>query len=154
MTSPSTSGQPDFQTAFRGRFSNLLSWDSLDTLWQAVRAQAGAGWYIYAIGMPAPTQPASADDVIRFIDAVDALLRHDHREEYCGIVYVDNTEAPTLVKIFDPHNLGTSCGSSKNAPLPGWILSRLPPEPLTDKRPLPAARQRWWRTLWNADANG
>jgi hypothetical protein len=153
MTSPSTSGHADFHTAFRGRFSNLLTWDSLDTLWQTVRAQAGAGWYIYAIGMPAPTRPASADDVKRFVDALDALLRHDHREDYCGIVYVDNREAPTLVKIFDPHNLGTSCGSSKHAPLPGWILSRLPPEPLVDKRSLPAGRQRWWHALWNADVN-
>jgi len=155
MTNPSTScGQANFSSAFRGRFCNLLTWDSLDALWQTLRAETGAGWYIYAIGMPVPEQPASAAALRRFIDAVDALLRHDHREDYCGIVYVDNPQAPTLIKIFDPHNLGTSCGSSKNPPLPGWVLSRLPPEPLDDKRPLPASRQRWWRELWGTDANG
>jgi hypothetical protein len=148
MTNASPSPRPDFEIAFRGRFASLLSWESLDALWQAVRARADAGWYVYAIGMPTPTRPASAAEVERFLDAIDALLRHDHREDYCGIVYADDPRAPTLVKIFDPHNLGTSCGSSKHPPLPGWVLSLLPPVPLLDRRPLPASRQRWWNALW------
>jgi hypothetical protein len=137
-----------FHAAFRGTFTSLLSWEALAALWDTVRARADAGWYIYAIGTPVPGTPRSADEVRRFIDAVDALLRKDHREDYCGIVYADSKDEPTFIKIFDPNNLGVSCGFSKNPPLPGWLLTRVPPEPLADRRPLPGNRQRWWDALW------
>lgn len=145
---PARDAAPDFHAAFRGHFSSLLTWNDLDGFWHIVRERSGAGWYIYALGLPAPTIPSRADEVHKFIDAVDTLLRKDHHEDYCGIVYVDSKDNPTFIKIFDPNHLGTSCGSSKNSPLPGWILSLLPPSALTDKRPLPEGRRRWWNTLW------
>lgn len=43
------------------------------------------------------------------------------------IVYADDLENPRLINICDPDKRGSSCGSSKNPPLPGWIMSRLPP---------------------------
>jgi hypothetical protein len=55
------------------------------------------------------------------------LLRDEHRESYCGIVYADDLDKPRLIKIYDPNNLGSSCGSSKNPPGPGWIMSRCAP---------------------------
>jgi hypothetical protein len=137
-----------FYKAFRGNFTSLLSWQQLDEFWNVVRRKADAGWYIYAIGTPVPAQPSTPEAVAKFITEVDALLRNDHREDYCGIVYADSKENPTLVKIFDPNNLGVSCGFSNNPPLPGWVLSLIPPQPLESKRPLPAGRQRWWQALW------
>ncbi len=137
-----------FHQAFRGNFSSLLSWQQLDEFWNVVRHNAGAGWYLYAIGTPAPTQPASAADVVKFIAEVDKLLHEEHYEDYCGIVYTDSREAPTMIKIFDPNNLGVSCGYSNNPPLPGWLMSLIPPQPLESRRPLPASRERWWQTLW------
>ncbi len=35
-----------------------------------------------------------------------------------GIVYVDDPVAPSLIKIYDPNNLGSTCGSSAD-PLSG-----------------------------------
>jgi hypothetical protein len=137
-----------FLTAFRGSFSSLLSWEQLDAFWNVLRAQADAGWYVYAIGLPVPNAPRGATEVEKFIAAVDALLRQEHHEDYCGIVYVDHKETPTFIKIFDPNFLGSSCGTSKNPPAPGWVLSLLPPQPLDAKRPLPASRARWWDELW------
>jgi len=137
-----------FYKAFRGNFTSLLSWQQLDEFWNVVRQKAGGGWYIYAIGTPVPTQPSTSEAVAKFITEVDALLRNDHHEDYCGIVYADSKENPTLVKIFDPNNLGVSCGFSNNPPLPGWVLSLIPPQPLESKRPLPAGRHRWWQALW------
>lgn len=137
-----------FTRAFRGSFSSLLSWQQLSEFWDAVRRKADAGWYVYAIGTPIPTRPATAAEVEKFLQAIDALLRQEHREDYCGIVYADNTQDPSFIKIFDPDNLGVSCGFSKNPPLPGWILSLLPPQALESRRPLPAGRQRWWQALW------
>jgi len=112
-----------------------------------LRAQANKGWYIYAIGLPVPQQAASVANVESFIDAVDKLLRLEHDEEYCGIVYTDDTENPSFVKIYDPNHLGVSCGCSKNPPLPGWSLSLTRPQLLEDRRILSANRVRWWQSL-------
>ncbi len=137
-----------FHTAFRGYFTSLLSWNQLDVFWEVVRQHASAGWYLYAVGEAVPTQPSSAEQVLEFIRKIDALLRAEHHEDYCGIVYTDSKTEPQLIKIFDPNNLGVSCGYSDNPPLPGWIMSTIAPQELRDRRPLPGNRRRWWQKLW------
>ena len=141
----SVAGQSEFQRAYAGRFWSVMSWDQLTAFWQ--RLDADAGWYLYALGETPPAAPADAATVTGFISKVDALLREDHRESYCGIVYADNLDAPRFVKIYDPNNLGSSCGSSKNPPPPGWIMSLLPPEPVAGSRPAPEGRRRWWQSV-------
>jgi hypothetical protein len=137
-----------FHQAFRGNFTSLLSWQQLEEFWEVVRRKAGAGWYIYAIGTPVPARTSSPEDVIKFITEVNSLLRDEHYEDYCGIVYTDSKEDPAMIKIFDPNNLGVSCGFSNNPPPPGWLLSLIRPQPLESRRPLPSGRQRWWQALW------
>jgi hypothetical protein len=136
----------DFKTAFYGTFYSLMSWKQLTEFWS--RVDPHAGWHLYAIGEPVPTAPASAEEVSRFVLEVDALLRRDHKEDYCAIVYADNLENPTLIKIYDPNNLGVSCGSSKNPPLPGWVMSVMQPTEMQPKGIVPAGRQRWWQSLF------
>ncbi|MHB8453340.1 MAG: hypothetical protein ACYDDO_01325 [Acidiferrobacterales bacterium] len=136
-----------FYAAFRGSFSGVLSWKDLDTFWGVVRSNANAGWYIYAVGELPPTAPSTAEQVNTFVAEIDALLRHEHQEDYCGIVYVDDAAVPSLIKIFDPNNLGVQCGFSDSPPLPGWIMTRLPPCDLKESR-LPGNRRRWWHRLW------
>lgn len=137
-----------FYEAFRGRFSGVLSWEQLDAFWEVLRARAADGWYLYAVGEAVPAAPAAAEQVERFVGEIDALLRREHQEDYCGIVYADSVSEPTFIKIFDPNNLGVQCGFSDNPPLPGWVMSRLPPSDLREKRPLPGNRRRWWQRLW------
>lgn len=137
-----------FYLAFRGSFTSIMQWSQLDAFWDTLRARADAGWYVYCVGEPVPHHALNASQVQKFIQEVDTLLRRDHDESYCGIVYTDSKTDPTFVKIFDPNHLGASCGSSKNPPLPGWILSLLPPAHLESKRPLPEGRRRWWKGLW------
>lgn len=137
----------DFLAQYRGQFTSLLSWAALDAFWQVVRARADRGWYIYAIGEGAPIAPSDAATVAKFIDAIDALLRDEHDEDYCGIVYTDDKAAPTMVKIFDPRALGSGCGISKEPPAPGWVLSLVPPAAIDTRRVLPERRKRWWREL-------
>lgn len=140
----------DFRSAFRGNFVGVLEWKQLDELWVSIqRASNNSGWYVYAIGEPVPESTVRADELKHFIEEMDALLHKEHDENYCGIVYTDSKESPTLVKIFDPNNLGVVCGFSDNPPLPGWVLSRIPPSPLEDLTPRPANRIRWWNKLWH-----
>jgi hypothetical protein len=140
--------QTDFYSAFRGTFSGVLRWEQLDGLWQRLRDHADNDWYLYAIGEAPPETPVERESMLRFIDEIDALLRSEHQQDYCGIVYVDDMQSPSFVKIFDPNNLGVSCGYSDNPPLPGWILSRLPPADLQAPMQQPGNRRRWWQRLF------
>jgi hypothetical protein len=134
-----------FRVAFRGRFENVLRWEQLDLLWDMLGADAEGQWYIYAIGEPPPNAPASGAQLRKFLSEIFQLLRAEHDEDYCGIVFTDSMEAPSFVKIFDPHNLGSSCGFSVTPPLPGWILSKLPPVDLSQTVVLSRNRRRWWQ---------
>lgn len=134
--------------AFRGSFTSALRWHHLDALWERLRSDAAGGWYIYAIGEVPPTQVAGADDFLKFLTEIDDLLRREHDEKYCGIVYADDLDKPSFVKIYDPNNLGVSCGYSDNPPLPGWVLSKIPPVDLASAQIIPKNRKRWWRNLF------
>jgi hypothetical protein len=138
-----------YLAAFRGGFTGMLRWDDLDRLWQTVLREP-AGWYVYAVGETPPAAPASPEQLAALLPELTTLLRRDHAEDYCGIVYADQPEAPAFIKVYDPNNLGVSCGFSLNPPLPGWLLSRLPPCDLPAALPPPAARRRWWQRLFAA----
>ena len=146
MTAQET--ESEFEALYCGRLWSLLSWQQLTDFW--ARIDRGAGWYLYAVGEPVPTAPAAAAEVERFIAETDALLRKEHHHDYCGIVYADDVEAPRIVKIYDPNNLGVSCGFSKNPPPPGWVMSRVPPVEQQRAGPLPESRRRWWQSLFAA----
>lgn len=135
----------EFERLYAGRLCSLLSWEQLAQFWQRLLATADQGWYLYAIGEPPPLSAASGTAVGEFVSRVDALLRREHRETYCGIVYTDDIERPSFVKIYDPNHLGSSCGSRKQALLPGWTMSRVPPVDLRPTQAAPEGRRRWWQ---------
>ncbi|MHB1528999.1 MAG: hypothetical protein ACYDDA_04430 [Acidiferrobacteraceae bacterium] len=145
MTAPPVT---PFRARLQGYFVSLLSWEQLTSFWDILLARADAGWYVYAVGEEVPVAPRTAEQIIRFVHEVDILLHRDHDEDYCGIVYTDSRTEPTLIKIFDPNNLGSSCGSSKNPPPPRWILSLQAPEALGSAGMVPEGRRRWWNALW------
>lgn len=145
MSAPQPVTDP-YLVAFRGSFTSALRWPQLDTLWDRVRA-APEGWFVYAVGEPPPVGTVTDTALLHFIDEIDRLLRREHDEDYCGIVYADNPAAPSMIKIYDPNNLGVTCGYSDNPPLPGWVLSRLPPVDLEATRQT-AGRRRWWQRLF------
>jgi len=139
----------EFHRQMSGLLYSLLKWAQLSEFWTNV--DRGAGWYLYAVGEAVPVSPATPAQVETFIVEMDALLRRDHRESYCGIVYADNLDKPSFIKIYDPNHLGVSCGSSKTPTLPGWIMSQVPPIELHLKYALPANRQRWWQGLFSQE---
>ncbi len=138
-----------FYNKFKGSFTSCMRWDDLTTFWGTLKQHVNLDWYIYAIGEQVPDSPANQREFIHFITEIDSLLRNEHQEDYCGIVYADDKNSPTFIKIYDPNNLGVSCGFSNDPPLPGWVLSVTPPKPLEDKSVLTQQRKRWWQRLWN-----
>lgn len=143
-----SSRNSDFEVAFSGSFTSALRWHHLDDLWGRVQQRPG-GWYVYAVGRPPPEKQASEAELLHFIVEIDALLRAEHDEKYCGIVYADDLKHPHMIKIYDPNNLGVSCGYSDNPPLPGWVLSRITPVALQAAEALPNNRKRWWQRMFN-----
>ena len=143
-----TSETAPFLDAYRGYLRNLLKWEELDALWQRLCNDSEKDWYIYAVGEAPPVTRSGPEQLRRFIVEIDHLLRQEHDEDYCGIVYVDNVESPGLIKIFDPNNLGSVCGPGFGPPpLPGWVLSLQAPCDLNAAYPPPANRRRWWERL-------
>ncbi|MDP3583665.1 MAG: hypothetical protein Q8R61_00940 [Thiobacillus sp.] len=144
----SSSNQPDeFDRYYNGLLYSVMRWDQLTAFWQKV--DAGAGWYLYAVGQQVPQAPSAADKVQQFTRELDELLRREHHEDYCAIVYADNLDAPNFIKIYDPNHLGSSCGSSatKSSVLPGWLMSKTPPRELEMRGVVTGQRKRWWQSF-------
>lgn len=143
-----TTSTPPYLQAFRGSFSGILRWPQLDTLWASILDNPDSSWYIYAVGEAPPTTPLQGQALHKVIKELDTLLRTEHDEDYCGIVYTDHMTQPTFIKVFDPNNLGSTCGSSAGGPpLPGWILSQMQPINLPAALPPPNQRKRWWQKI-------
>ena len=135
-----------FQEKMRGTLWGVLRWPDLDALWNAMRAKQG--WFAYMPSEPVPQAPLSREALAATLEQLGALLRREHREDYCGIVYADDLADPTFVKVYDPGNLGSSCShgaSGRHAPR--WIFSLDQPEPLDAGETVPHGRRRWWQAL-------
>jgi hypothetical protein len=141
-----SSASEAFRTRLNDSFSGILQWEGLDALWGKVKA---GQWFFYQIGEELPAAPLSGDELAVRVDALNTLLRHDHEYNYCGIVFADNVETPTLIKVYDPNTLGSSC-SCNEAPAPArWILSTAQPAIIESHVPSPNNRRRWWQRFFN-----
>ena len=136
-----------FPRQLNGNFVGMLHWAQLDELWRRVRA-APQGWYAGQSGQTVPTAPMTTEALNRFVDEVDALLRREHKQDFCGIVYADHREHPGFIKIYDPHNMGSFCSCSSTPIAPLWVLSRSRPEQVKDESVLHETRGGWWQRLF------
>ena len=131
-----------FRARLGGTFQGIMHWPQLDELW----ARIGVGrWFVYPTDETPPTEPLSGVPLAARLDSLGAQLRREHEYDYCGIVYVDDADAPTLVKIYDPRNLGTSCSHGAAPIPPRWILSTVQPAPIEPEVLQPAHRWRLWK---------
>lgn len=137
-----------FLDRYQSYLSGVLRWPELDELWERVGSTHRGKWFVYAVGETPPDAPASGEQLDSFLSEINQLLHAEHEEDYCGIVYTDDRDAPSLVKIYDPNNLGVVCGFSETPTLPGWVLSLHPPVDLNAAFPPPGNRQRWWKRLF------
>ncbi len=130
------SDENPYKTASLGFFKGIRHWHEFDAFWQQIESLNDGEWFIYDTHHQPPTNTASVKEFSEFLSMSHQLLHEQHQEEYCGIVYVDNMQNPSFIKVYDPGNLGVVCGFSDNPPLPGWILSRLPPCDLHKPEPV------------------
>ena len=144
LAQPETSA---FEQQYNGLLYSVMHWDQLTRFWASINAEAG--WYLYAVGQDIPAAPSSAEKVRQFTSEIDVLLRREHHEDYCAIVYADNLDQPHFIKIYDPNHLGSSCGSSatKSSVLPGWIMSQVAPQDLKVNGIVTGQRKHWWQTF-------
>jgi hypothetical protein len=119
----------------QGRFLGILQWVQLDALWAVVRTNP-EGWYWVELGHPLPTQPLSALELSDRLNDLDTLLRTEHAERYCGIVYADDVEAPQMIKVIDPRGMGSMCHTGSEPTPPQWVLSRLRPDVASTPSPI------------------
>lgn len=131
-----------FHARLKGTFSGILQWQKLDELWGRIK---GGLWFFYQVGETLPAKPLNGEELAVRIDALNTLLRHDHDYHYCGIVYADNVEVPTLIKVYDPNNLGSSCSHSATPTPPRWILSTFQPATVESHAHVPHNRRHWWQ---------
>jgi hypothetical protein len=131
-----------FRARLSGTFHGILQWQQLDLLWDRIKR---GRWFFYQLGETPPETPLSGEVLALRIDALNTLLRHDHDFDYCGIVYVDEVEKPTLVKVYDPNNLGSACSRSTAPTPPLCILSIARPASVEIQVPAPNNRRHWWQ---------
>ena len=143
------SEQSEFETKYKGNFQGVMRWPQLDELWQVLKTNKEDSWYVYAVGEAPPSEESNATKLHDFLDQLTTLLKNDHGEDYCGVVYADNLKNPSMIKVFDPNNLGVSCGSSGLQIFPGWIISKTKPDDLHVMMPPPNGRRRWWNKIFS-----
>lgn len=138
----------EFYNQFRGKFTGILRWPEFEAFMALLARENASDWYIYRIGESPPTEAATTEQWQQFLSKTAEYIRQNHKEDYCGVIYVDDRAHPTMVKIFDPNNLGVVCGFSDHPPLPGWVLSRIPPIDLVAAT-APKVESWWkrWRGL-------
>ncbi len=121
-----------FWRAYQGRAEGLLNWADIDALWPLL-ARDPEGWYVYDLETRPPETPLDTEDFMAFLAQAGALVNSRRDRSHSGAVYIDNRATPAFVKIFDPANMGTSCGGDHDMIFPRYILSRIRP----DARPAP-----------------
>ena len=121
----------DYKARTNGRFSGILRWPQFETLWQALAADE-AGWYVYEPEkQKPPAQPLTNKQMREFLTDTESYLRDLCTEDRCGAVYADSLTKPDFVKIYNPRLMG-GCGMGR-APLPQWLISKIPPVSLMDE---------------------
>ena len=135
-----------FRARLSGSFSGILKWEDLDALWDRIKS---GQWFFYQIGEEMPVTPLSGNELAECIDALNTLLRHEHEYNYCGIVFADSVETPTLIKVYDPNTLGSSCSCNETPAPARWILSTVQPAFIESYVPSPNNRRRWWQLFFN-----
>ncbi|BBB24261.1 conserved hypothetical protein [Isorropodon fossajaponicum endosymbiont JTNG4] len=113
----------DYIERLKGRFIGIMQWDDYHALFDKLNSNPN-DWYLYDTLKVAPKAVVNASEFIDTLSDIKKVIKSEHQERYCGIVYTNDLDSPDFVKIFHPNNLGKVCGSGENPPIPRWLLSK------------------------------
>jgi hypothetical protein len=125
----------EFWRAYQGPFSGVLKWSDVDALW-AWLADNNEGWFAFDPDQAAPDAPLAADEFATFLQGAVDLVNSRRERSMSGAIYRDDVDSPTMLKIFDPVNMGSACSISGERVMPRWILSRMKPDDLPVPEPM------------------
>ena len=126
-----------FWRAYQGRAAGLINWKDVDALWPLLSKQP-EGWFVYDLETGPPAAPTPAQEFAAFLPEAEDLVNTRRDRSHSGAIYLDSREAPRFIKIFDPANMGTSCGGGHEMIFPRYILSKVKPDP----RPTPVPKAK------------
>ncbi|CAB5495838.1 hypothetical protein THERMOT_387 [Bathymodiolus thermophilus thioautotrophic gill symbiont] len=130
----------DYLAQFQGRFIGIMQWDDCRALFDKLSSNPN-DWYVYDTSKVVPKTVTNTNDFLDTINNIKKIIKSEHQERYCGIVYTNDLDNPDFVKIFHPNNLGKSCGSSENPPIPQWLLSKIKPVEVMEKFNSPSKKK-------------
>jgi len=116
----------NFIQLLNGCFTGILHWPDLDVLCNQF-FENDQPWYIYQLDSGVPDYPLHGISLYAEFGDIIKQMCAKYRRKHCGFVYVDNIKSPSLIKIYDPFNMGTSCCGHTRKTLPRWIISRCMP---------------------------
>ena len=116
----------EFRERYWGRFSAWLRWEQAEALAERLAA-AGGTWHAAVPECPPVTvQELSAAEAAAYFREHLAEMQRLKRGDYCNLVFVDDPDAPGLIKAFHPKRAGDACRVG-GEPIPPWlVLSRNP----------------------------
>jgi hypothetical protein len=117
-----------FWRAYQGRFAGFPTWAMHDRFWPVLTASTGDWFAFEPEGGSLPDAPLDAAGLAALLAEAEAMFAPARDRSFAGIVFADDVERPSFVKIFDPWKMGASCGSSGERILPRWVLSRMRPD--------------------------
>jgi len=123
----------NFIERFNGRFNGIMNLEECFEFFNNLKSNP-CDWYLYDTDKSPSVETLSKESFIQSIEEIKNIIKTDHSESYCGLVYVDDLNNPEFFKIFHPKNMGKTCGGSDNPPLPRWVFSKTLPENLEIKQ--------------------
>ena len=61
----------DFLAKYSGFLGGILKWEDLSVLWERIRSQGDAVWYVYHVGDPVPGAPLDRGQLDSFIESIE-----------------------------------------------------------------------------------
>ncbi len=133
-----------FIDKFHSRYQGIMHWDNFEDFWAKLKKNS-QNWFYYDTKLQHPDKITA--NIANKLEEIYNIIKDLHKERYCGLIYVDCLDSPEFVKIFHPQDLGKSCGSSENPPLPRWLISKIAPIDIVKKLNNPDAKKHWIKKI-------
>jgi hypothetical protein len=116
----------EFRQHYWGHFAACLRWEQAQAVAERIAATAETWYRLHPEQTPLSVIEEGAADAAGQLRDHVAEMQRLKRGNYCNLVFVDDFEAPALIKAFHPRRAGDACRVGGD-PIPPWlVLSRLP----------------------------